>query len=264
MRTAKRAAAIFATIAIVCGLSQLGAALTVNENGTPDTNDQKIQAELTKSLDKVQFKSVKVAVNSGIVTLTGVVDLYAYKADAAKRAHHIMDALAVRNNLSVGGAHVSDEELQQKLVRKLEYDRVGYGTTTFNAIGVKVLNGVVTLGGNAYGPADKDSAISVASYTPGVQDVVDEIAVDPVSSMDDGIRIAVARAVYGHSSLNRYAINPARPIRISVQHGHVTLFGLVDGAADRDMAYLKANSVPGVFTVTNQLQVSNAVSERDR
>jgi osmotically-inducible protein OsmY len=89
MRTAKRAAAIFATIAIVCGLSQLGAALTVNENGTPDTNVQKIQAELTKSLDKVQFKSVKVAVNSGIVTLTGVVDLYAYKADAAKRAHHI-------------------------------------------------------------------------------------------------------------------------------------------------------------------------------
>jgi hyperosmotically inducible periplasmic protein len=97
---------------------------------------------------------------------------------------------------------------------------VGYGTTTFNAIGVKVLNGVVTLGGNAYGPADKDSAISVASYTPGVQDVVDEIAIDPVSSMDDGIRIAVARAVYGHSSLNRYAINPARPIRARRVYGY--------------------------------------------
>jgi hyperosmotically inducible protein len=264
MRTAKRAVAIFATIALVCGLSQVGAALAINENGTPNTNDQKLQAELTKSLDKDHLKNVKVAVNSGIVTLTGVVDLYAYKADAEKRAHRIKDALAVRNNLSVGGAHVSDEDLQQKLVRKLEYDRVGYGTTTFNAIGVKVLDGVVTLVGHAYGPADKDSAISVASYTPGVQDVVDEIAVDPVSSMDDDIRIAVARAVYGQASLNRYAINPARPIRVSVQHGHVTLFGVVDSAADRDLAYLKANSVPGVFTVTNQLQLADAVSEIDR
>jgi osmotically-inducible protein OsmY len=139
---------------------------------------------------------------------------------------------------------------------------VGYGTTAFNAIGVKVVNGIVTLGGHAYGPFDRDSAISVASYTPGVQDVIDEIAVDPVSSMDDDIRIAVARAIYGHPSLNRYAINPVRPIRISVQHGHVTLFGIVDSAADRDLAYLKANGVPGIFAVTNQLQIANSVSER--
>jgi osmotically-inducible protein OsmY len=260
--TGKRATAILAMLALASWFSPLAAAMRTIASETPERSDQQIQTELTKALDKDQFKGVKVTVSSGIVTLSGAVDLYAYKADAEKRAHHLKDALAVRNNLVVGGSPVSDEQLQLKLVRKLEYDRVGYGTTAFNAIGVKVVNGIVTLGGHAYGPFDRDSAISVASYTPGVQDVIDEIAVDPVSSMDDDIRIAVARAIYGHPSLNRYAINPVRPIRISVQHGHVTLFGIVDSAADRDLAYLKANGVPGIFAVTNQLQIANSVSER--
>ena len=92
---------------------------------------------------------------------------------------------------------MSDQQLQDKLLKKIQYDRVGYGTTAFNAISVSVQNGVVTLGGTAYGPVDKSSAIADASYMPGVKDVVDEISVDPVSPMDDRIRMAVYRAVYG-------------------------------------------------------------------
>src|SRR5882672_11441066 len=97
----------------------------------------------------------------------------------------------------------------------------------------------------------------VATY-PGVKEVENEIEVDPVSIMDDQTRMAVARAVYGAPTLNRYAIDPAKPIRISVQNGHVELAGVVDSQADKDMANIRANQVPGVFSVKNDLQVAGA------
>ena len=140
---------------------------------------------------------------------------------------------------------------------------MGYGTTAFNAISVGVSDGAVTLGGHAYGPTDKASAVSVISYSPGVRDVVDEIEVDPISSTDDRIRIATARAVYGSSSLSRYAIDPGKPIRISVQHGNVTLYGVVNSKADRDIAFMHASGVPGVFKVTNELQVEGESQTRE-
>lgn len=98
---------------------------------------------------------------------------------------------------------------------------------------------------------------------PGVQDVIDEIDVDPLSPMDDRIRIAVARSVYGHPSLTKYAIDPGKPIRISVQNGNVTLFGMVGNQMDKDVAYMRANGVGGVFKVTNQLDVASETSLRN-
>jgi hyperosmotically inducible protein len=79
--------------------------------------------------------------------------------------------------------------------------------------------------------------------------------------MDDRIRMEVARSVYGFPSLNKYAIDPAKPIRISVQNGNVELYGVVDTKADKDVAYLRANSVPGVFGVKNYLQVAGEAPE---
>ena len=93
--------------------------------------------------------------------------------------------------------------------------------------------------------------------------MVDEIEVDPPSSMDDSIRLKVARAIYGYPSLMKYSIDPGKPIRISVQNGNVTLYGSVDNTADKDTAYLRANGVPGIFKVTNELVVEGGVSERD-
>ena len=221
-------------------------------------NDSQIQAEVTKALSKKQFSAVQASVKDGVVDLTGSVKVFADKEDADKRVHRIKDVAAVRNDIQVADPDppMSDQQLQDKLLKKIQYDRVGYGTTAFNAISVSVQNGVVTLGGTAYGPVDKSSAIADASYMPGVKDVVDEISVDPVSPMDDRTRIAVYRAVYGFPSLNKYAIDPAKPIRISVQNGHVTLFGVVDSQGDKNVAGIQANGVPGVFSVTNDLQVA--------
>ena len=218
--------------------------------------DAQIQAEVTKALDKKQFRDVKAAVQNGVVTLTGTVDLYSAKEDADKKAHHRKNVKGVQNLIEVAGPVVEDQQLRNKLAEKLAYDRVGYGTTAFNALTIGVQNGVVTLGGTAYGPMDKDSALSLAANYPGVKDVVDNIEVAPLSPMDDRIRLAEARAVYGAPQLNKYAMDPAKPIRITVVNGNVTLSGVVDNEADKDVANIRANQVPGVFKVINNLQVA--------
>jgi hyperosmotically inducible protein len=222
--------------------------------------DENSAAAVTAKLDKKQFQNVKVTVENGVATLTGTVDLYEYKADADKRAHKAKGISAVRNEIQVAGPSISDAQLKEKLLEKLQYDRVGYGNV-FNAISLDVRDGVVTLGGHARTDVDKDSALALVSTYPGVKDVSDEIQVDPVSIMDNQIRMQVARAVYGYPTLNKYAIDPAKSIRISVQSGNVELYGVVDTQSDKDVAYMRANQVPGVFSVKNYLQVANQAPE---
>jgi osmotically-inducible protein OsmY len=212
-------------------------------------------------LNKKQFSNVKVVVDNGIATLSGSVDLYEYKADAAKRVMHAKGVTAVRNQIAVTGPTVSDQQLRDKLVEKLEYDRVGFGNV-FDAIAVGVENGVVTLGGHAHNYVNRDSAIALVATMPGVKEMIDNIEVDPVSIMDDQSRMAVARAIYSFPTLNKYAIDPGMPIRISVQNGNVELYGVVNSQADKDAAYLRANGVSGVFSVKNYLQVANQPSEK--
>lgn len=219
-------------------------------------NDVRIQADVAKVLDNGHFKNVRGQVQNGVVTLTGTVNTYADKERADSKIHHKKNVLAVRNEIQVAGKEVPDQELVQKLGRKIAYDRVGYGTTTFNAITVEVQNGVVTLGGHAWGPVDRDSAVSLAANYDGVKDVIDNIEVDPVSPLDDETRIAVARTVYGFPSLNKYAIDPAKPIRITVINGNVILSGVVDNQSDKNVAGIEANTVANVFKVVNNLQVA--------
>jgi len=226
-------------------------------------DDNSTVGDVQSKLNKSQFKDVKVDVQNGVAILSGTVDLYEYKADADKRVHKVKGVNSVRNDIEVAGPNVPDAQLKAKLGEELTYDRVGYGNL-FNAITLDVQNGVVTLGGHARTDVDKDSALALVSTHPGVKDVNNEIQVDPVSIMDDRTRLAVARAVYGFPSLNKYAIDPAKTIRISVQNGQVELYGIVDSKADSDTAYIRANAVPGVFGVKNYLQVANQPSESSR
>ena len=225
-------------------------------------NDPQIQAEVMKALDSPRFKDVKVSVQNGVVTLSGTVGIYGQKEDADQRAHHIKNISGVENTIQIAGPIVDDVTLRNKLAEKLAYDRVGYGTTAFNAFTIGVQDGAVTLGGTAYGPTDKDAAVSVVKNYPGVKDVIDNIEVAPVSPIDDRIRLAEARAIYGFPSLNKYAIDPAKPIRITVVNGKVTLSGVVDSQADKDAANLRANGVPGVFQVINNLEVAGPAPEK--
>jgi osmotically-inducible protein OsmY len=80
--------------------------------------------------------------------------------------------------------------------------------------------------------------------------------------MDNRSRIQVYRAIYGFPPLQKYALNPAQPIRITVVNGNVTLNGVVDSQADKNMAGIRANSVPGIFKVNNDLQVASSSKEQ--
>lgn len=201
-------------------------------------------------------------VQDGTATLSGQVPLYAYKAQAVKKAKKTSGVKDVRDNIAVGGPNVPDETLQRELLKKVEVDRVGYGQV-FDAISVEVQNGVVTLGGHALGPVTQQSAVSLAEYQPGVKDVINNISVDPVSPMDNRIRIRTYRAIYGYPALRRYAAVPWKPIRISVQNGNVTLYGIVDNQMDKQLAYTRAMQVPGVFHVANDLMVANQNQEKN-
>jgi osmotically-inducible protein OsmY len=263
MRNTRSALLAAAFAAAILGLPQASVAAPGSGAAAQAEAGGPAATDAAARLNHKQYRNLKVTVDNGIATLTGSVDLYEYKADAEKRVRKARGVTAVRNLIEVAGPDVPDSQLQAKLVEELEYDQVGYGNV-FDAISVKVQNGVATLGGHALNYPARDSALGLASTCPGVKDVIDEIEVDPASFMDDRIRMAVARAIYGYAALNKYAIDPAKTIRISVQNGHVELYGVVDSQGDKEIANIRANGVPGVFSVRNYLQVANQPSEAQK
>lgn len=237
----------------------LAGALALSGLAMADTGrDAEIQARLTSKLQqKSVFKEVHASVDDGIVTLEGTVDSYQHKLDAEKKARKQDHVAGVRDLVTVAGPEVSDAALRQKLANKLAYDRVGYGNV-FNLLTVDVNNGVATVGGEVHNPVDRDSAIGEIANTPGVKDVVDNVKVAPTSFFDDDLRLRIARAIYRDPSLSRYAMDPQAPIRIVVDNGHVGLYGVVANDFDRTVAYLRANEVPGAFSVENHLLTERA------
>jgi hyperosmotically inducible protein len=119
----------------------------------------------------------------------------------------------------------------------------------------KVEGTKVTLMGEVQRPSMKTSAERVAMRVPGVTEVENQIEVLPLSNFDNRIRIAVARAIFGNPVLSQYALRSVSPIHIIVKNGDVRLEGVVLREMDRNIANLQANSVPGVFSVTNNLRV---------
>ena len=228
------------------------------DTGAAARYDNQVQNAVTQKLDsKSQFRDVKASVEDGIVTLTGTVDLYQRKLDAAKLARKIGHVQGVRNLVTVAGPDVPDAQLEQKLATKLTYVRVGYDNTfDYFALGVK--DGVVTVEGQDRTGVGRDEALADIANMPGVKDVVENISVAPVSNFDDGIRIRAMQAIYRDPVLSKYAMDPAHPIRIIVANGHVTLYGAVDSAMDKNVAGIRAGQVFGAFSVDNKLVVDKS------
>jgi hyperosmotically inducible periplasmic protein len=129
--------------------------------------------------------------------------------------------------------------------------------TIFDNLSYKVDGGTVTLYGKVTRPVLKDDAGRLVSRIEGVEHVDNQIEVLPLSPFDNQIRHATARAIYGYPMLNRYGWGTQPSIRIIVENGHVTLEGVVNSQTDRNVAGIRANSVPGVFSVTNDLRVGS-------
>ena len=127
----------------------------------------------------------------------------------------------------------------------------------FDNLMYKVDGGTVTLMGQVVRPSLKDDAARAVKNIEGVEKVDNQIEVLPPSTADDRIRIAVFEAIYRFPSLQKYALVVQKPIRIIVKNGHVTLEGVVDNQTDKDTAGIRAKSVPGIFSVDNNLRVGS-------
>jgi hyperosmotically inducible periplasmic protein len=127
----------------------------------------------------------------------------------------------------------------------------------FDYIAFKVDGDTVTLLGQVARPVLKSDAENAIKHIEGVEKVVNQIEVLPTSPMDDRLRLELYRAIYGYPALEKYALGVQKPIRIIVKNGHVTLEGVVDNDGDKNFAGLRANGVPGIFSVTNNLQVDS-------
>jgi hyperosmotically inducible protein len=127
--------------------------------------------------------------------------------------------------------------------------------SVFDNIGFSVSGTTVTLTGQVTEPVKRSDAESAVKGVEGVSNIQNDIQVLPLSPMDRRIREAEFRSIYSFPSLQKYAWYSVQSIHIIVENGHVTLEGVVDNQADKDAANVRANSVPGVFSVTNKLQV---------
>lgn len=221
--------------------------------------DQQIRLKASEELGKRdQFKGVTTNVEDGMVTLQGKVELYIDKVNAEKRVRKIQNVDGIRNRIEVASS-VHDELLQEQLANKLRYDRIGYGIV-FNNLTLNVADGIATVGGKVRDYPDRDSALAIVEATPGVKEVIDEIDVAPTSPNDDRLRVALARSIYGNAALQKYALDPQAPIRIVVENGNVELHGVVSSKLDKQVAYSRASSVPGVFSVKDNIMVASEVA----
>jgi hyperosmotically inducible protein len=153
----------------------------------------------------------------------------------------------------------SDDLMMQRIARQVRHELVMlpyYGV--FDHFAFRVDGDTVTLLGKVTRPTLKSSAENVVKDIEGVEKVVNNIEVLPVSSNDDRIRLAAYRAIYGHTQLNRYALQAVPPIHIIVQNGNITLEGVVANEADKNIANIQARGVEGAFSVTNNLMVEKS------
>ncbi|MGI8744498.1 MAG: BON domain-containing protein [Bryobacteraceae bacterium] len=125
----------------------------------------------------------------------------------------------------------------------------------FDNLAYKVDGGTVILYGQVTRPTLKSDAGRVVQKIEGVDKVVNNVEVLPLSSFDNSIRRAEYRAIFGYGGLYRYAMGANPSIHIIVDNGHVTLEGVVSNQGDKNLANIRANQVPGVFSVTNNLQI---------
>jgi hyperosmotically inducible periplasmic protein len=161
-------------------------------------------------------------------------------------------AMAASNGAS---GPYTDEQIAQKMVHEVRmYSRY----TIWDNVSVRVHDGELDLQGQVSQPFKKADLGRIAKNVPGIRSVTNELEVLPLSSFDDRIRLQVARAIYRDPVLSRYGMQAVAPIHIIVDNGHVTLEGVVNSDAEKNVAGIRASGAGLSFgQVTNNLRVEN-------
>jgi hyperosmotically inducible protein len=168
-------------------------------------------------------------------------------------------AVAAKHDPNHKDAFIAGDANENRIAREVRHQLVMlpyYGV--FDDIAFRVEGGKVTLLGAVTRPTLKSDAGNVTKRVEGVTEVDNQIEVLPLSSMDDQIRRAEYRAIYGDPVLStRYGFRAIPSIHIIVKNGNVNLEGVVANQGDKDLVNIRANGVPNVFKVTNDLQVEH-------
>ena len=167
----------------------------------------------------------------------------------------MVSTVLVTANLGISAAQATkagqariEREVRRELVTLPYY-------SLFDHLAFRVEGYSVTLIGKVSRPTLKSEAENVVKRIEGVEKVDNQIVVLPVSPNDDRLRLALYRAIYGHSALETLAVRALPPVHIIVENGNVTLEGAVGSELERTVAGAQAKSVPGTFAVTNNLRV---------
>ncbi|HET6962917.1 MAG TPA: BON domain-containing protein [Terriglobia bacterium] len=147
-------------------------------------------------------------------------------------------------------------QVQRRLEREVRHELVTLPYyDVFDNLEYRVEGSQVILSGQVVRPTLKSGAENVVKNIEGVEKVTNNIEVLPLSPNDERLRVAVYRAIYGHTALQRYSVRSVPPIHIIVKSGNVTLEGVVANEGDKNIANIQANGVSGVFSVKNNLRV---------
>lgn len=244
------------TLVAVVGLGLLnpvpGAAAQVS--------DARMKIEVQDQLRSSDFgRRLVIAVEAHVVTLTGNVPTLWAKRDAIKRTFKVPGVESVVSEIVISQAE-SDETLAADVGKRI---RSYAHYTVVDDLNGNVNKGVVTLTGKVTpGTVNKAEELEeLISKVRGVRDIENKIQTLAVNPMDDRLRVAIVNAIYGDPSFQIYSLADP-PIHVLVEHGNVTLTGVVASEIDRRKAYANARGVPGAFGVDNQVRIPSELRGR--
>jgi hyperosmotically inducible protein len=172
-----------------------------------------------------------------------------------KKMLAVVAAVLIAISAAVAAPKGETEQNYQQLSKQVRHELVMlpyFGV--FDNLAYKIEGGTVTLYGQVVRPSTRKDAERRVAKIKGVERVVNQIEVLPLSSFDDSVRVNTYRALARTGGLYRYLMGANPSLRIIVNRGHLTLEGVVANEGDRNLANIIANGVPGVFSVTNHLR----------
>lgn len=180
-------------------------------------------------------------------------------AAAQQTASNVASQEPTGKTVSGNQSSAADQKAQDRITREVRHELVMLPQLSiFDNLAYKVDGNTVTLMGQVRNAVLKSDAERAVKRVEGVENVNNQIEILPPSPNDDRIRRQVARAIFNDDRLFRYSMGALPPIHIIVKNGHVTLDGVVDNEADKNTANIRANGVPGVFSVQNNLRVESS------
>jgi hyperosmotically inducible protein len=216
--------------------------------------DAQIHAQIERRIRDLKLGSsqVTVAVHDRVVTLDGIVPTLWLKRQLIEFARKEKGIEEVQSTLEIARAE-NDEKLAAEVGKRLRgYTRY----TIYDFVDGRVRDGIVTLNGAVTMDLKQAEIDELIEKIPGVRDLKDGVTVLPLSSSDDRIRASLGNQIYRSALSASYSqVNP--PVRVIVEHGHVTLIGTVVSQVERQKAEVAARMMPGVFTVDNRIQLAS-------